>query len=57
MYSRRKGVIVICSCNKGKNGQAAVFVVRTGDGQTKEVASEAEARSMVRIAGGSYTKK
>lgn len=47
----------MCACNKGKNGQAAVFVVRTGDGQTKEVSSEAEARSMVRISGGSYTKK
>lgn len=50
-------MVAMCACNKGKNGQAAVFVVRTGDGQTKEVSSEAEARSMVRISGGSYTKK
>lgn len=52
----RKGADM-CSCNKNKDGKAAVFVVRTGDGTTKEVASEQEARAMVRIGGGSYTRK
>lgn len=47
----------MCSCNKNKNGQAAVFVVRTAAGEVKEVRSEAEAKSIVRLSGGSYTKQ
>jgi hypothetical protein len=53
----RKGVAAMCGCNKNKNGQPAVFVVQTGSGQTKEVRSEQEARALVRINGGSYSKK
>jgi hypothetical protein len=47
----------MCSCNKGKNGQPATFVVRTGSGETKEVTSEQEARALVRVNGGSYSRK
>lgn len=48
----------MCSCNgKNKDGSRVVFVVQTANGQTKEVASEQEARSITRISGGSYTKK
>ena len=46
----------MCNCNKNKNGTPATFVVRMANGTTKEVASEAEARSLVRINGGSYRK-
>jgi hypothetical protein len=56
-YLPRKGVDAMCSCNKNKDGSRAVFVVQTENGQTKTVASEQEARAIVRIAGGSYTKK
>lgn len=47
----------MCSCNKGKDGKPATFVVRTADGQTKQVRSEQEARAIVRISGGSYAKQ
>lgn len=47
----------MCSCNKGKNGQPAQFVVTTASGKTEIVNSEQEARAKVRINGGSYTKK
>lgn len=47
----------MCSCNKDKSGKMIQFVVQTADGQTKTVNSEQEARSIVRIAGGSYTRK
>lgn len=53
----RKGVGAVCSCNKNKDGSAAKFVVRTGNGEVREVASEQEARAITRISGGSYTKK
>ena len=49
-----EGVITICACNKGKAEQ---FVVSMDNGQTKTVSSEQEARTLVRINGGSYTKK
>lgn len=52
----RKGVDAMCSCNKNKDGGQATFTVRTADGQTKVVRSEQEARSIVRISGGSYAK-
>lgn len=44
----------MCACNKGKAEQ---FVVNMDNGQTKTVASEQEARTLVRINGGSYSKK
>lgn len=47
----------MCGCNKNKDGSAAQFVVQTAKGETKTVNSEQEARSIVRIAGGSYTRK
>lgn len=47
----------MCGCNKNKDGSVAQFVVTTGKGDTKTVASEQEARAIVRIAGGSYTRK
>lgn len=47
----------MCSCNKGKNGSPAEFVVRTANGEVKTVKSEQEARMAVRIGGGSYSKK
>lgn len=47
----------MCSCNKNKDGTPTQFVVRTDKGETKTVNSEQEARSIVRIAGGSYTRK
>lgn len=47
----------MCSCNKGKDGKMVQFVVQTASGETKTVNSEQEARSIVRIAGGSYTRK
>lgn len=56
-YLPRKGVDAMCSCNKNKDGTPTQFVVRTDKGETKTVNSEQEARSIVRIAGGSYTRK
>jgi hypothetical protein len=53
----RKGVGAVCSCNKNKDGTVTKFVVRTGTGEVREVASEQEARAITRISGGSYTKK
>jgi len=47
----------MCSCNKDKSGKPLEFVVQTASGETKTVRSEQEARSIVRIAGGSYTRK
>lgn len=47
----------MCSCNKNKNGQTATFVVTTASGEPREVKSEAEARALVRISGGTYKKK
>lgn len=47
----------VCSCNKNKDGSAAQFVVQTSKGEMKTVNSEQEARAIVRIAGGSYTRK
>lgn len=48
----------VCSCRgKNKDGSPTQFVVRTGAGETKTVNSEQEARAMVRISGGSYSKK
>lgn len=44
----------MCACNKGKAEQ---FVVSMDNGETKTVSSEQEARTLVRIKGGSYTKK
>ena len=44
---------LMCACNKKAGSE---FTVRTADGQTKVVKSEQEARSMVRISGGSYDK-
>lgn len=47
----------MCSCrDKNKDGSAASFTVRTADGQTQTVRSEQEARALVRINGGSYSK-
>lgn len=51
----RKGTEV-CSCNKGKDGKPAQFTVTTAKGETKTVASEQEARAIVRISGGAYKK-
>lgn len=58
-YLPRKGAGVadMCSCNKNKNGQTATFVVTTASGEPREVKSEAEARALVRISGGTYKKK
>jgi hypothetical protein len=47
----------MCSCNKNKNGQPAVFVVQAKNGETLEVKSEQEARALVRMNGGSYARK
>jgi hypothetical protein len=47
----------MCSCNKGKDGKIATFVVRTSNGETRKVKSEQEARAIVRISGGSYVKE
>jgi hypothetical protein len=47
----------VCSCGKNKDGSAAQFVVTTGKGETRTVASEQEARAITRISGGSYTRK
>ena len=46
----------MCSCNKGKDGKAAQFTVTTASGETRTVASEQEARAIVRISGGAYKK-
>lgn len=54
IYSlKRKGAVAMCGCNSGKTTQ---FTVRTADGETKTVKSEQEARTLVRMHGGSYTK-
>lgn len=47
----------MCNCNKNKDGSAAQFVVVSANGETKTVRSEQEARAIVRISGGSYTRK
>lgn len=48
----------VCNCNKDKSGKMVQFVVSDDSGkQIKIVNSEQEARSIVRIAGGSYTRK
>ena len=47
----------MCNCNKNKDGSTTQFVVQTASGETKTVNSEQEARSIVRIAGGSYARK
>lgn len=49
----------MCSCgNKNKDGTTIQFVVSDNSGkQIKVVNSEQEARSIVRIAGGSYARK
>lgn len=44
----------MCGCSKNKNTQ---FSVTMADGTTKLVASEQEARALVRIKGGTYTPK
>lgn len=58
-YLPRKGAGVtdMCGCNKNKDGKMTQFVVQTSKGETKTVNSEQEARAIVRISGGSYTKK
>ena len=43
----------MCGCNKAKTQ----FSVVMADGTTKVVASEQEARALVRIKGGSYAPK
>lgn len=43
----------MCGCK----GAAQTFVVTMNNGQTRETKSEQEARTLVRINGGSYTKK
>jgi len=43
----------MCNCNKAKTQ----FSVTLADGTTKIVASEQEARALVRIKGGSYAPK
>lgn len=48
-----KGAIDVCGCNKAKGITA--FKVTKSDGTSVEVKSEQEARSIVRINGGSYT--
>lgn len=45
----------MCSCNKGKNG-ASEFTVRKADGSTQTAKTEQEARTLVKIHGGSYTR-
>lgn len=57
-YLPRKGagVTEMCACNKGKDGSQTSFTVRTADGKTQTVRSEQEARALVRIQGGSYSK-
>ena len=42
----------MCSCNKSVES----FTVVMDNGQTKTVKSEQEARTLVRINGGSYSK-
>lgn len=42
-----------CGCR----GARSTFEVRLSDGTVKEVTSESEARTLVRISGGSYSKK
>lgn len=56
-YLPRKGVAAMCNCSKNKDGSAAQFVVQTAKGETRTVNSEQEARSIVRISGGSYARK
>jgi hypothetical protein len=51
-----RDVVVVCSCNK-KSGSSAQFVVLMADKTQKIVASEQEARALVRINGGSYSVK
>lgn len=46
----------MCSCNKNKSGPT-VFTVSMADGTKKDVASEQEARALVRMNGGSYIRK
>lgn len=46
----------VCSCNKNKDGSPSSFTVRTANGETQVVRSEQEARALVRISGGSYSK-
>lgn len=53
--SQAKDVGVVCSCNQGKSGPVE-FTVKLGDGSTKIVKSEQEARTLVRMSGGSYTR-
>ena len=55
-YPQRKDAGAMCSCNKGKDGKPAQFTVTTASGETKTVASEQEARAIVRISGGAYKK-
>jgi hypothetical protein len=46
----------MCSCGKSK-GVSSMFTVTSANGEKKDVASEQEARAMVRMNGGSYTRK
>jgi len=57
-YLHRKGAGAtdMCGCNKGKDGKPAQFTVTTAKGETKTVASEQEARAIVRVSGGAYKK-
>lgn len=50
-----KGADVMCGCNSGSK-KSFEFKVMLGDGSSKRVQSEQEARSLVKINGGSYTK-
>lgn len=52
----RKDVDAMCSCGKTK-GVSSMFTVKKADGSTQDVASEQEARAIVRMSGGSYTRK
>jgi hypothetical protein len=47
----------MCNCGKSKAGVSSMFTVTQADGTKKDVASEQEARAIVRMSGGSYTRK
>lgn len=46
----------MCNCGS-KKGVSSMFTVTSADGTKKDVSSEQEARAMVRMNGGSYTRK
>lgn len=47
----------MCACNKGASAASTSFIVQTSNGEKREVRSEQEARAIVRVSGGSYSKK